>query len=598
MGNDWSNDWSDYFDVDWTYVAPFAGDFADLGDIETAINIVLSLICVVCAGLAAGLTMGLLSIETTKLEIKRITGTDEEKHDVDLILPIVKEHHLLLCTLLLFNSLANEALPVFLDSLVPNWLAIVMSVTLVLLFGEILPSAFFTGPRQLHVAATFIPFVKGLITFLYPIAYPLSVALDYFFGKEEDSCEMTRDELGALVMLQVKSYDPGDSPQHFKESPSANDEDDEGLSGNEVKILTGMLQLSKLFVRETMIPIKCAFMISDSTRLDGATVDAIWNQGFSRVPVFKRKDKQHILGYLLVKSLILVNPEDKIAVESLPIREPLFVKPDTSLLEILSVFRRERSHLAMVTENPRMARICFHEERRPTDNAAIIGIITMEDVIEQMFGDIKDETDDVFTTSHFTTSPTKAKKRADQGMGLLSMGRSSIIKRQKRVQGKVGVNSAGHVFSSVPLVDYGATGTGTGRSGADKVELGGGFLGSSTTEPQRWKRGSVRVDSSRRSCSIPGDPDKTSISLPGSAQSSERMDEADGFGMPGQRLARAVTYSGGEFDRYTGEMVPSGSNRTAEGGDAVEGSPDRLQEQPTSKIVNGSVKFHDIGGYE
>ena len=314
------SDWSDYFEIDWTYVAPFAGDFADLGDIETAINIVLSLLCVICAGLAAGLTMGLLSIETTKLEIKRITGTEEEKHDVELILPIVKEHHLLLCTLLLFNSLANEALPVFLDSLVPNWLAIAMSVTLVLMFGEILPSAFFTGPRQLHVAATFIPFVKGLITFLYPIAYPLSAALDYFFGKEEDSCEMTRDELGALVMLQVKSYDPTDSPQHSKVEVH-DDDDDDVLSGNEVKILTGMLQLPKLYVRNTMIPIRSAYMISDSTRLDDATVEAIWNQGFSRVPVFKRKDKQHILGYLLVKSLILVNPEDKIAVESLPLRE-------------------------------------------------------------------------------------------------------------------------------------------------------------------------------------------------------------------------------------------------------------------------------------
>ena len=56
-----------------------------------------------------------------------------------------KDHHLLLVSLLLVNAAVNEALPIFLDSLVPSWLAIVLSVTLVLFFGEIIPSAIFTG---------------------------------------------------------------------------------------------------------------------------------------------------------------------------------------------------------------------------------------------------------------------------------------------------------------------------------------------------------------------------------------------------------------------------------------------------------------------
>jgi len=133
----------------------------------------MALICVICAGLAAGLTMGLLSLDITKLEIKAMTGSTAEKNAAISIIPIIKKHHLLLVTLLLFNSMSNEALPIFLGALVPNYIAVILAVILILFFGEIIPSAFFTGPQQLQTAARMIPFVTLLMTFLSPIAYPI-----------------------------------------------------------------------------------------------------------------------------------------------------------------------------------------------------------------------------------------------------------------------------------------------------------------------------------------------------------------------------------------------------------------------------------------
>lgn len=53
----------------------------------------------------------------------------------------MKNQHLLLCTLLIGNSLAMEALPIFLDTLVPSYVAILISVTLILAFGEVIPFA-------------------------------------------------------------------------------------------------------------------------------------------------------------------------------------------------------------------------------------------------------------------------------------------------------------------------------------------------------------------------------------------------------------------------------------------------------------------------
>ena len=131
--------------------------------------------CIVGASLAAGLTMGLVSIELSSLEQILLTqvgdcDTDEEvkelkkmKQYAGKIAPLKKDHHLLLVTLLLLNASVNEALPIFLDNIVPSWLAIILSVSLVLLFGEILPSAVFTGPKQLQISSAFTPLVWVLI---------------------------------------------------------------------------------------------------------------------------------------------------------------------------------------------------------------------------------------------------------------------------------------------------------------------------------------------------------------------------------------------------------------------------------------------------
>lgn len=110
------------------------------------INAIISLICVATAALAAGLTMGLLSLDPLTLEIKRRAATSlEERQWSEELLPLLVGHskrHRLLVTLLLMNAAANEALPLFLDELFPGKLtSILVSVTLVLFFGEIVPSA-------------------------------------------------------------------------------------------------------------------------------------------------------------------------------------------------------------------------------------------------------------------------------------------------------------------------------------------------------------------------------------------------------------------------------------------------------------------------
>ncbi|TYJ46374.1 hypothetical protein E1A91_A02G116800v1 [Gossypium mustelinum] len=80
----------------------------------------------------SGLTLSLVD-----LEVLAMSGTPNDRRHAAKILPVVRKQHLLLSTLLLCNAAAMEALPIFLDSLVTAWGAILISVTLILLFGEI-----------------------------------------------------------------------------------------------------------------------------------------------------------------------------------------------------------------------------------------------------------------------------------------------------------------------------------------------------------------------------------------------------------------------------------------------------------------------------
>jgi len=135
----------------------------------------------------SGLTIGYLSIDGLVLELKVINGDESEKRDAGKIIPILNRRHWLLVTLLLMNTAVMEALPIFLGKIVPEVYAIIVSVTLVLLFGEILPQAICTGPSQIRIAASLSWLVNFFMFLTSPISYPLSLLLDTCFGNHSKS---------------------------------------------------------------------------------------------------------------------------------------------------------------------------------------------------------------------------------------------------------------------------------------------------------------------------------------------------------------------------------------------------------------------------
>ena len=111
--------------------------------------VICDIACSCFAGVMSGLTIGILSINMLDLEIKTVIGNAEEIRQAKVVMNILQHHHWLLVTLLFCNACALEALPIFLDRIVPSAYAILISVVAVLIVGEVIPQAICIGPRQL-----------------------------------------------------------------------------------------------------------------------------------------------------------------------------------------------------------------------------------------------------------------------------------------------------------------------------------------------------------------------------------------------------------------------------------------------------------------
>lgn len=91
----------------------------------------------------------------------------------------------MLVTLLLCNAGAMETLPIFLDKLVTPVEAIIMSVSLVLIFGEVIPQAICTGSKQLTIAYWMCPVVYMLMWLTVPVSWPIGKILDKLLGEHK-----------------------------------------------------------------------------------------------------------------------------------------------------------------------------------------------------------------------------------------------------------------------------------------------------------------------------------------------------------------------------------------------------------------------------
>ncbi|KAG0553423.1 hypothetical protein KC19_12G010400 [Ceratodon purpureus] len=286
----------------------------------------ISMFLVCFAGIMSGLTLGLMSLGLMDLEVLQRSGTPLEKKQAAAITPVVTKQHQLLVTLLLCNAVAMEALPIFLDKMFNEWVAVILSVTFVLAFGEVIPQAI-CSRYGLAVGANMVWLVNIMMVICWPLAYPIGRLLDFLLG-HDDSALFRRAQLKALVSI------------HGKDAGGY-------LTLDETTIIAGALDLTEKTALEAMTPIESTFSLDVNSKLDWEVLGRIMARGHSRVPVYSG-GPQNIVGLLLVKNLLTVRAEDNTPVSAVSIRRIPKVPEEMPLYDILNEFQKGGSHMAAV----------------------------------------------------------------------------------------------------------------------------------------------------------------------------------------------------------------------------------------------------------
>lgn len=196
---------------------------------------------------------------------------------------------------------------------------------------------------------------------------------------------LRRGELNALVDLHAESFGGH-------------------LQVDQINIMKSALAYGDRKCSEIMTPMKDVFMLEVHRILDAETMHQIFNSGFSRIPVYDRNKPwyDNIVGLLIAKDLILIDPNDAISIHTLLTLYPRPLErvfPDTTLRQLLNIFKTGRTHMAIINtvsdiphNDEQTVNIDVHDQQQVHYHNQ--GIITLEDVIEAILAtEIEDETD-------------------------------------------------------------------------------------------------------------------------------------------------------------------------------------------------------------
>ena len=227
-----------------------------------------------------------------------------------------------------------------------------------------------------------------------PIAWPTAKLLDYLLG-EDHGTVYKKAGLKTLVTLHMSL---GKAPH-------------ERLNEDEVTIITAVLDLKAKSVASIMTPLDDVFIMSSDTVLDEETVATILAAGYSRIPIHTPDHPGDFIGMLLVRTLITYDPEDATRVCDFTLATLPETKPETSCLDIINFFQEGHSHMVMVST-------------APGEKEGAIGVVTLEDVIEELIGEeIMDESDVIKEPAKSATIPEgqfASPRRQSTGLSFLA----------------------------------------------------------------------------------------------------------------------------------------------------------------------------------
>lgn len=288
------------------------------------------------------------------------------KKNIALIRSLLERPNRLLAIILVANNFINIAIVLLFASLSPLYLSGITNPLLVLLieiglitglilvFGEIVPKVY-ANRNALGFSQRMAPLLKLIDRyFLFVLTSPMS-RLTLWFEKRarNQKNEFSVDRLSQVLELNTE----------------------EKRSLEEEKILQGIVNFGNTEVKEVMCPRVDMFTLSEDTSFEDI-VSQIIDKGFSRIPVHKEKQEE-ISGILYIKDLLPHLQQKDFNWHSL-LRPPFYVPEYKKLDDLLTEFQQKKIHLAVVVD----------------EYGGTQGVITLEDIIEEIVGEISDEFDE------------------------------------------------------------------------------------------------------------------------------------------------------------------------------------------------------------
>ncbi len=335
-------------------------------DSALIIRVVIMLLLLCCSALISGAEVAFFGLSGTDINEIRESKSNKGR----IVIQLLERPKKLLATILITNNAINIGIVLLFntigDTLFSNinyillsfisvrfLLEVIVATFLILMFGEILPKIYANRNRQ---------------PFSFFMAYPLKV-LDFLFTPLSSPMKSA----SIFMYERLGRRKSNLSVDHLSQALELTSEGD--TTKEEQKILEGIVTFGNTDTKQVMRPRIDIFALSDDMKFSDV-MEEIKKYGYSRIPVFS-ENMDNVLGVLYVKDLLPYIDRKSFNWISL-IREPYFVPENKKLDDLLLEFQDKKNHLAVVVD----------------EYGGTSGIVTLEDIIEEIVGDISDEFDD------------------------------------------------------------------------------------------------------------------------------------------------------------------------------------------------------------
>lgn len=324
-------------------------------------GILLLIVLLICSALISGAEVALFSLTRSDLDNELQAGSKK----FEIIIKLLERPKKLLATILVANNFLNIGVVILFAYLgefmfynidIP-WLRfgleVVLVTFLILLFGEIIPKVYASRNRIKFSTLMAYP-VKVLDVLFSPISLPmrhLTIAIHHKLGKQKSNISV--DQLSQALELTRES----DTTQE------------------EQQILQGIVSFGNTDTKQVMRPRIDIFALQSDEKY-GEIIPQIIENGYSRIPVYK-DSIDTVIGILYVKDLLPYLDRKQFDWTTL-LRDPFFVPENKKLDDLMVEFQTKKVHLAVVVD----------------EYGGTAGLVSLEDVIEEIVGDISDEFDD------------------------------------------------------------------------------------------------------------------------------------------------------------------------------------------------------------